>query len=73
MSESLLKLLDATEVIESNADPATRVESLSCDSRRVTPGTLFFALRGARTDGAQFVAQATEKGAIAIVSDAALP
>ena len=73
MSESLLKLLDATAVIESNADPQTRVESLCFDSRRVRPGALFFALRGARTDGAQFVAQAVEKGAVAIVSDAALP
>ncbi|HEY5705347.1 MAG TPA: UDP-N-acetylmuramoyl-L-alanyl-D-glutamate--2,6-diaminopimelate ligase [Terrimicrobiaceae bacterium] len=73
MSESLLKLLDATEVTESNADPQTWIETLCCDSRRAGPGTLFFALRGARTDGAQFVAQAIEKGAVAIVSDAALP
>jgi UDP-N-acetylmuramoyl-L-alanyl-D-glutamate--2,6-diaminopimelate ligase len=73
VSEPLLKLLDATEVIESNADPQTRIESLCCDSRRAGPGTLFFALRGARIDGAQFVAQAAEKGAVAIVSDAALP
>jgi UDP-N-acetylmuramoyl-L-alanyl-D-glutamate--2,6-diaminopimelate ligase len=68
-----LKLLDATAVIESNADPQTRVESLCYDSRRARPGALFFALRGTRTDGAQFVAQAAEKGAVAIVSDAALP
>jgi len=73
VSESLLKLLDVTEVTESTADPQTRVESLCCDSRRAGPGTLFFALRGARIDGAQFVAQAAEKGAVAIVSDAALP
>jgi UDP-N-acetylmuramoyl-L-alanyl-D-glutamate--2,6-diaminopimelate ligase len=73
VSESLLKLLDATEVIETNADPQTQIESLCYDSRRAGPGALFFALRGARTDGAQFVAQAAEKGAVAIVSDAALP
>ncbi len=73
MSETLLKLLDATEVIESTADPQTRVESLCYDSRRAIPGSLFFALQGARLDGAQFVAQAAEKGAVAIVSDAALP
>jgi UDP-N-acetylmuramoyl-L-alanyl-D-glutamate--2,6-diaminopimelate ligase len=73
VSETLLKLLDATEVIESTADPQTRVESLCCDSRRASPGALFFALRGARLDGAKFVAQAAEKGAVAIVSDVALP
>ena len=73
MSETLLKLLDATEVIESTADPQTRVESLCYDSRQASPGALFFALRGARLDGAQFAAQAAEKGAVAIVSDVALP
>ena len=73
MSETLLKLLNATEVIESTADPQTRVKSLCYDSRRASPGSLFFALQGARLDGAQFVAQAAEKGAVAIVSDAALP
>ena len=73
MSETLLKLLNATEVIESTADPQTRVESLCYDSRQANPGALFFALRGARLDGAQFAAQAAEKGAVAIVSDVALP
>ena len=73
VSETLLKLLDATEVIESTADPQTRVESLCYDSRQASPGALFFALRGARLDGAQFAAQAAEKGAVAIVSDVALP
>ena len=37
VSESLLKLLDATEVIESNADPQTRIESLCYDSRQAEP------------------------------------
>ncbi len=73
MSEILLKLLDATEVIDSTADPQTRVESLCYDSRLASRGTLFFALRGARLDGTQFAAQAAEKGAVAIVSDVALP
>jgi UDP-N-acetylmuramoyl-L-alanyl-D-glutamate--2,6-diaminopimelate ligase len=68
-----LKLFDTTEIIESTADPQTRVESLCYDSRRASPGTLFFALAGARLNGAQFVAQAAEKGAVAIVSDTALP
>src|SRR4029453_11317150 len=73
VSETLLKLLDATEVIESTADPQTRVESLCYDSRQGSPGALFFAWRGARLDGPHFAAQAAEKGAVAIVSDVALP
>lgn len=72
MSLPLATLLASTKVTSSAADPQTRVESLSCDSRKVTPGSLFFALPGAKADGAQFVAQAAEKGAVAIVSQAAL-
>src|SRR5205085_2807123 len=35
------------------------------------PGALFFALRGVKAEGTEFVAQAAERGAISIVSDAA--
>lgn len=38
------------------------------DSRRARPGTLFAALRGSRTDGARFVADACQRGASAVLS-----
>ena len=44
------------------------VKGLEYDSRRVTPGTLFFAFPGARADGRSFAAQAAQSGAIAVVS-----
>jgi UDP-N-acetylmuramoyl-L-alanyl-D-glutamate--2,6-diaminopimelate ligase len=72
MSVPLSELLAATAVTDSDADPQLRVESLCYDSRQCHPGALFFALRGAKEDGTKFVAQAVEKGAVAIVSDAAL-
>ncbi|MEO7205152.1 MAG: UDP-N-acetylmuramoyl-L-alanyl-D-glutamate--2,6-diaminopimelate ligase [Candidatus Limnocylindrales bacterium] len=37
------------------------------DSRRVEPGNLFVAVRGLRTDGHEFVVQAIERGAAAVV------
>ncbi|HEY1655522.1 MAG TPA: UDP-N-acetylmuramoyl-L-alanyl-D-glutamate--2,6-diaminopimelate ligase [Candidatus Tumulicola sp.] len=43
------------------------VTSIESDSRAVRPGTLFVALRGERTDGHAFVAQAIARGAAAIV------
>lgn len=43
------------------------VSSLTIDSRAVTPGALFVALRGERTDGHRFVQQAVERGAVAVV------
>src|SRR6202046_786792 len=39
----------------------------SIDSRTVGPGQLFFAVKGERLDGHDFVEQALEKGAIAAV------
>ncbi len=72
MSVPLSQLLASTAIFETDADPQMRVESLCYDSRRATPGALFFALRGARQEGTRFVAQAAELGAIAVASDAAL-
>src|SRR2546422_5315195 len=39
----------------------------SIDSRTIQPGDLFFAVKGERMDGHDFVEQALEKGAIAAV------
>jgi len=44
---------------------AIAVSGASVDSRRVTPGSLFVALRGERTDGHAFVADALRAGAVA--------
>ena len=48
---------------------ATEVEGLAVDSRLVKPGDVFFALAGAKTDGARFVDAAIAAGAVAIVGD----
>lgn len=40
-----------------------RSRTVSTDSRRITPGCIFFALKGERFDGNAFVAQALEQGA----------
>jgi len=45
------------------------VRSLAVDSRQVVPGSLFAALRGTETDGAAFVPQAVERGAVAVLCD----
>jgi UDP-N-acetylmuramoyl-tripeptide--D-alanyl-D-alanine ligase len=40
---------------------------ISIDSRTIQPGHIFFALEGKHTDGHQYVGQALDKGAIAVV------
>ena len=47
---------------------SVEVRGLSADSRKVEPGTVFFALSGTKADGFAFIAQAVEKGAVAVVS-----
>jgi UDP-N-acetylmuramoyl-L-alanyl-D-glutamate--2,6-diaminopimelate ligase len=51
------------------------VTAVTDDSREVTPGAVFVAVRGAETDGHHFVGDAFARGAAAIVveDDAALP
>jgi UDP-N-acetylmuramoyl-L-alanyl-D-glutamate--2,6-diaminopimelate ligase len=45
------------------------VTGLAVDSRTVKPGDVFFALAGAKTNGARFVDQAIASGAVAVVGD----
>jgi UDP-N-acetylmuramoyl-tripeptide--D-alanyl-D-alanine ligase len=46
---------------------ALTVEGYSIDSRTVSPGELFFAVRGERVDGHDYVAAALARGALAAV------
>jgi UDP-N-acetylmuramoyl-tripeptide--D-alanyl-D-alanine ligase len=50
-----------------SGSPETRALRVCTDSRRVQAGDLFFALPGGRFDGHDFVRQAAEKGAVAVV------
>src|SRR2546425_8957931 len=43
------------------------ITGITYDSRRVAPGNLFVAVRGARTDGHRFISSAIDRGATAIV------
>ena len=49
------------------------VSGIEYDSRRVTPGSVFFAFPGSRQDGRAFAAQAVQKGAVAVVSESPAP
>ena len=44
------------------------VAGITADSRQVVPGDLFAALPGTRTDGRAFIADAVERGAIAVLA-----
>src|SRR6266581_1093257 len=49
------------------------VRGYSIDSRTINAGELFFAIKGPRFDGHEFVAEALQKGAAAAVVEAVSP
>jgi len=51
----------------------TEISGITCDSRAVKPGMLFFALRGTNTDGHRYIPAAVAAGAAAVLlEDASL-
>lgn len=48
---------------------ATVIGGIATDSREVSPGDLFVAIRGESFDGHQFIQQAVERGAAAVVCE----
>jgi UDP-N-acetylmuramoyl-L-alanyl-D-glutamate--2,6-diaminopimelate ligase len=65
----LRELLRGVEVRESRADLDVGIASVTADSRMATPGSLFVAIPGLKTDGAKFIESAIRKGAAAIVGE----
>jgi UDP-N-acetylmuramoyl-L-alanyl-D-glutamate--2,6-diaminopimelate ligase len=50
-----------------------RVGGVAFDSRKVAPGKAFVALAGVKADGARFISDAVQRGAVAIVSSGPRP
>src|SRR5262245_49154531 len=66
----LHELLKGCSVRAVSGDLDTEILGLAYDSREVSRGYLFVAVRGTRADGNRFVPQAIAKGAVAVVSAA---
>ncbi|MCL2726760.1 MAG: UDP-N-acetylmuramoyl-L-alanyl-D-glutamate--2,6-diaminopimelate ligase [Bacteroidales bacterium] len=65
--EILIHHLEPKQRLHPNLNPD--VSAICFDSRKVSPGTLFVAVCGTQTDGHQYITQAIEKGAVAIVCE----
>ena len=59
--------LDGFRVITGNS--RVKVTSVEFDSRKVTEGSLFVAVKGFTSDGHSYIKSALEKGASVIVAD----
>jgi len=70
---NLRELVNSTGLSVPEAMESIPVLGLQIDSRRVVPGDIFLALRGSRTDGGAFIAEAARRGAAAILSESGSP
>ncbi len=68
MAPKLSDYLSENEAIAVKGTLDRPISGLVMDSRRVVPGTLFFALPGLRSDGATFIDEAINRGAVAVVT-----
>jgi len=68
----LVELIAGLPTDAVDGDPGVEIADLAYDSREAGPGTLFFCVRGERTDGHEFASAAVERGAAALVAERAL-
>lgn len=65
----LEELLRDVEVTELRAPGELEISDVAYDSRRVTPGAAFVAIRGFESDGHRYIPQAAEKGAACVICE----
>lgn len=64
--QELMKNINLSEPVNI---PDREIAGLQFDSRKVTSSDVFFAIRGTRTDGHEFIESAIKQGAVAIIHD----
>jgi UDP-N-acetylmuramoyl-L-alanyl-D-glutamate--2,6-diaminopimelate ligase len=63
----LSRLLTALAQKDAWGNLEVEISGLACDSRQVKPGDLFVAIKGLTADGHDFIPQALERGAVAVI------
>jgi UDP-N-acetylmuramoyl-L-alanyl-D-glutamate--2,6-diaminopimelate ligase len=64
----LTQLLNGIQTLEISGDTSCEIAGIAYDSRRAKPGFLFVALHGEKADGAAYIEDAIQRGAVAVVS-----
>ncbi|MDR2981810.1 MAG: UDP-N-acetylmuramoyl-L-alanyl-D-glutamate--2,6-diaminopimelate ligase [Puniceicoccales bacterium] len=71
-SPTLREIFQDIPFLEFAGDWKTPISSLITDSRRVVPGSVFFAIGGLKTNGESFIEDAIARGASAVVTSSAV-
>src|SRR5213083_2022580 len=69
MSVQLKQLVDELSVVKVVGPLDREIAGISYDSRRVTPGMVFVAIPGQKTDGHEFISTAIDRGATAVICE----
>jgi len=69
MGVRLKDLLTRLPVKEFWGDGNTEITAVEYDSRAVSPGALFIALRGSKADGHDYMTEAISRGAVAVLGE----
>ena len=70
---NLRDVIEGVEIAGARGAANPQILAMAYDSRKVAPGTLFFALPGQKADGNKFVADGIARGAVAVASPQARP
>ena len=67
--DDVADLIAALPKAQVRGDTDVSIETITCDSRQVVPGSLFVAYRGVALDGHDFIPGAVSNGAVAVVAE----
>ncbi|MBE7042979.1 MAG: UDP-N-acetylmuramoyl-tripeptide--D-alanyl-D-alanine ligase [Ruminococcaceae bacterium] len=66
---TIKKLIEWSDAVSFGAEETALITDICTDSRKITPGCLFVALKGERFDGHAFLQQALDQGAKAVMGE----
>ena len=72
MEKSLASIISSLDVEEVHGSKNPRITGLEYDSRKVLPGSLFFAFSGLHANGHDFIDAAFANGAVAVIHEESL-
>jgi UDP-N-acetylmuramoyl-L-alanyl-D-glutamate--2,6-diaminopimelate ligase len=65
----LREIVNTLETISVTGDTGADITGIAYDSRKVTPGCLFVAMRGEKVDGHDYIRDAARLGAVAVICE----